>query len=132
VRSSERAWANPGSFSAVGMIGGAIVSTLLEMSPLLGPLLAGLCVALGAPPSVQVAAWACLGAPVAFGVTAAMMVRWMPPRIAPPIVAPLVAPISCYSMVRSAIVGLHRGGIVWRGTLYTADQLREGRRVKFF
>lgn len=132
VRSSERAWSTPGDCSAAGMIGGAVVSTLLEMSPLLGPVVAGLCFALGAAPAVQAAGWAMLAAPLGLAVTAAMMVRWAPPRMLPPIVAPLVAPVSFYATIRSALLGLRRGGIVWRGTLYTNDQLRQGRRVRFF
>ena len=39
---------------------------------------------------------------------------------------PLGALVMCYIMLRSAIVTLWRGGVVWRGTFYPLKELRKG------
>jgi glycosyltransferase involved in cell wall biosynthesis len=44
-------------------------------------------------------------------------------------VLPLGFCILCFALVRSAWYFYRRGGIVWRGTLYTASALREGFRL---
>ncbi len=43
---------------------------------------------------------------------------------------PLGFCILCFALVRSAWYFYRRGGIVWRGTLYTASALREGLRLR--
>lgn len=46
--------------------------------------------------------------------------------------AALVTPyISCYIIVRSAVVSCLNGGIVWRGQLYRLEQLRKAGRLLF-
>ena len=44
----------------------------------------------------------------------------------------LVAGLAFFGTARAAVLGLTRGGIVWRGTLYTTEALRKGRRVNLF
>jgi len=39
---------------------------------------------------------------------------------------PLGAPIFSYMVLRSTIVTLRQGGIIWRGTFYPLDELRRG------
>jgi 2-keto-4-pentenoate hydratase len=39
---------------------------------------------------------------------------------------PLGAVIFCWMVVRSTIVTLWQGGIVWRGTFYPLKELRKG------
>ena len=39
---------------------------------------------------------------------------------------PLGAAIFCYMLLRSMVVTLWRGGIVWRGTFYPLDELKRG------
>jgi hypothetical protein len=39
---------------------------------------------------------------------------------------PLGALILCYIVVRSTLVTLRRGGVVWRGTFYALEELRRG------
>jgi hypothetical protein len=41
------------------------------------------------------------------------------------------APIGFVIMVRTAILGYYRGGVVWRGTLYSTDTLRAGMKLRF-
>ncbi len=41
---------------------------------------------------------------------------------------PIATFIFCYSMVRSGVLGVKRGGIIWRGTFYPNDELKAGRR----
>jgi len=39
---------------------------------------------------------------------------------------PLGAVIFCYMLLRSTVVTLWRGGVVWRGTFYPLEELRRG------
>jgi hypothetical protein len=78
------------------------------------------------------AAAAGLAVTAAFLVTAWLMTRWSGGRILPPLLAPLLAGFAFFATARAAVLGLVRGGIIWRGTLYTTDALRQGRRVRFF
>jgi hypothetical protein len=39
---------------------------------------------------------------------------------------PLGTLILCYIVVRSTVVTLGRGGVVWRGTFYAIEELRRG------
>jgi len=41
---------------------------------------------------------------------------------------PVAAVLVVYAMVRSAIVTLARGGVIWRGTFYPIDELRKWRQ----
>ncbi len=38
---------------------------------------------------------------------------------------PVGAVLFCYALVRSMVLTLVRGGVEWRGTLYSLDELRE-------
>ena len=55
--------------------------------------------------------------------------RWARVRILPPLLSPLVAPILAVLTMRVGIVGRRRGGVMWRGTLYSSEKLRKGRRI---
>jgi hypothetical protein len=132
MRCSERGWATPGDFHAAGMIVGAAVIAMLEASPVVMPALLAAAIVLPAGAALQVAAAAGLAVTAAFLVAAWLMTRWSGGRILPPLLAPLLAGFAFFATARAAVLGLVRGGIIWRGTLYTTDALRQGRRVKFF
>ena len=132
MRCSERGWATPGDFRAAGMIVGAAVIAMLEAAPLAMPALLAAAMLLSAGAALQAAAATGLAVTVAFFVTAGMMTRWSDGRILPPLLGPLLAGFAFFATARAAVLGLARGGILWRGTLYTTDALRQGRRVRFF
>ena len=132
MRCSERGWATPGDFNAAGMIVGAGAIALLEAAPVVMPALLAAALALPAGAGLLAAAATGLAVTAAFLVTAGMMARWAGGRILPPLLAPLLAGFAFFATARAAILGLCRGGIIWRGTLYTTDALRKGRRVRLF
>jgi len=132
MRCSERGWATPGDFRAAGMIVGAAVIAMLEAAPVVMPAMLAAALALPAGAALQAAAAAGLAVTVAFFVTAGMMTRWSGGRILPPLLGPLLAGFAFFATARAAVLGRRRGGILWRGTLYTTDALRQGRRVRFF
>jgi hypothetical protein len=132
MRCSERGWATPGDFHAAGMIVGAAVIAMLEASPVVMPVLLAAALVLPAGAALQAAAAAGLAVTAAFLVSAELMTRWSGGRILPPLLAPLLAGLAFFATARAAVLGLVRGGIIWRGTLYTTEALRQGRRVKFF
>jgi hypothetical protein len=132
MRCSERGWATPGDFHAAGMIVGAAVIAMLEAAPVVMPALLAAMLVLPAGAALLASAAAGLAVTAAFLVTAGMMTRWSGGRILPPLLAPLLAGFAFFATARAAVLGLVRGGIIWRGTLYTTDALRQGRRVKFF
>ena len=43
---------------------------------------------------------------------------------------PLGDPLMAYIILRATILGLKRGGVIWRGTVYPTELLRQGARVK--
>ena len=39
--------------------------------------------------------------------------------------------VPAYGMIRAAVLGRRRGGIAWRGTVYSAEELKGGSRIPF-
>ncbi len=132
MRCSERGWSTPGDFRAVGMIVWGAVIMLLEAAPAILPALLATAIALSAGGPLIASAAAGLAVTATFLATAGMMARWAGGRILPPLMAPIVAGLAFFGTARAAVLGVRRGGIIWRGTLYTTEALRQGRRVKFF
>jgi hypothetical protein len=62
--------------------------------------------------------------------TSAMIPRRMRQPILPHLISMFVAPFGFVVMVRTAILGYFRGGVVWRGTLYPTKDLKSGMRLK--
>jgi hypothetical protein len=60
----------------------------------------------------------------------AIIARWLKARLLPGLLFPLAAIVSAGVMLRSGWLGFRRGGVMWRGTLYTSDQLIAGRRLR--
>lgn len=57
--------------------------------------------------------------------------RWANRPILPGLCAPLALPVNVALLLRAGWLGLIRGGVLWRGTLYPSKILREGSRVRF-
>ncbi len=56
---------------------------------------------------------------------------WINGRLLPALFVPLGAVLAVGVTLRSACCAVRRGGLVWRGTFYPADRLRQGTRLKF-
>jgi hypothetical protein len=55
---------------------------------------------------------------------------WISGRLLPALFVPFGALFALAVTLRSAWLAVKRGGLIWRGTLYPADELRQGTRVK--
>jgi hypothetical protein len=64
-----------------------------------------------------------------FGSSAAAM-RLMGRSLAPLTLLPAATLIFVYASMRSGFVARRRGGVAWRGTVYSIDELRAGARVR--
>jgi hypothetical protein len=59
------------------------------------------------------------------------MMRWMRRPILPALIFPAGALIFAFAVLRSGVLALVRGGLLWRGTLYPTSELRNGQRYRF-
>jgi hypothetical protein len=95
-------------------VGGAIVVLLLTSLTIAGPF---------------TVTWAGIAAPLAWfslALPAGVCARRLGWRIAAALVTPLIFPVVFYAFLNSAAVTIRQGGVRWRGTFYSLDQLREG------
>jgi hypothetical protein len=60
-----------------------------------------------------------------------VVARWMHRRLLPALCTPLAVLFGVALLLRAGWLGLRRGGIQWRGTLYPSRMLREAIRVRF-
>jgi hypothetical protein len=94
--------------------------TARELGPFLAALLAPTPVARGL---------GVLGATLLLGSTA-WMCRFAGQRLGPAFLSPLGVVINAVLLLRAALLGKLRGGLVWRSTFYRPEELRPGRRVR--
>ena len=125
ARGAERGWSTVMRFSLVRAIALALVSLLVQASPVLAlvPLL-----------------WHDVG-PIRYAgiaVTAAFLASALPLRgwgrrglWLRAFATPLVSPVVAFALLRAGLLGWRRGGAMWRGTVYPNESLRAGARVKF-
>ena len=59
-----------------------------------------------------------------------VLARWVNRPLLPGLCFPLAVPLSIAVLLRTGWLGLRRGGIQWRGTLYPSKMLREGSRLR--
>jgi len=121
ARGVEKGYASISQCSLARMILICVVSSLLELAPLVALLpvrLDGLW-----PASLVMGAAAVL--------STVALARWANRRIWPGLLFPIGAVFSAALLLRAGWLGWRRGGIMWRGTLYPSKMLREGRRVRF-
>ena len=57
------------------------------------------------------------------------LARWSARPVLPALLYPVGSVLFAYILLRSAWLGLQRGGIVWRGTFHPSAELRAGSRV---
>jgi hypothetical protein len=121
LRGMDRAGiAGLGGFRLGRLVVGALLLGLVELGPLLGPLLA---------PSPWMLA---LGG---VGLAMAMAATWPTSRTLGPgtwgaLLLPLGTLVMTFAYLRSAWVTVARGGMVWRDTVYRLDELAAGRVFK--
>lgn len=108
-------------FRLRGAILAAAVLLALEWSAFL-PLLA-----FGAP-TLQLAGALLTGLALGSAVT---LSAWGRRPILPALLLPVASFVLAGFVLRAGYLGWRRGGICWRGTLYTTDTLRAGARVRF-
>jgi len=94
--------------------------TALELGPFLAGLLAPIPLARGL---------GLLGATLLLGSTA-WMCRFAGQRLLPAFLSPLGVLVNAALLLRAAVLGKVRGGLLWRSTLYRPEELRPGRRVR--
>jgi hypothetical protein len=94
-------------------------------------------IALELAPLVALAPWGIEGLAAAglamLGLEAAssmVICRWARRRLLPVLLAPAATAVIVALLLRSAWLGRRRGGVLWRGTLYSSEVLRRGSRVK--
>jgi glycosyl transferase family 2 len=95
---------------------------MLEISPLL---------ALVVPTSSWVAPAMAIGVSVWAMALAAAMNRWMGQPAWPAVLFPIGTTILAWMMLRSEVLAMIRGGIVWRDTFYPLETVRAGSRLRF-
>jgi hypothetical protein len=102
---------------AVAILGLAVVAqTMIAVMPVLGLLLPG-----WLPKAASLAAW--VGAAFAYFVAS----RSVRVRTWQVVFMPLGGILFAYAFLRSTILALVRGGVVWRGTFYGLEDLRRAR-----
>ncbi|MDP6634843.1 MAG: glycosyltransferase family 2 protein [Phycisphaerae bacterium] len=123
VHGSEKVYASGANCRLAPIILSAAVMLLLETSPIL-------CLLPLAWPQTRIAGL--LGLPIAmlFICSSVAFARWGRARILPGLLAPFTALVTAAILLRAGILGLRRGGVVWRDTLYPSAALRKGRRVR--
>lgn len=121
LRSIDRAGiAGLGSFRVGRLVVGALLLALVEVGPLLGPLLA---------PTPWMLALGGLGMAMAIAATWPTS-RTLGPGTWATLLVPLGSLVLTFAYLRSAWVTVARGGMVWRDTVYRLDELAAGRVFK--
>lgn len=122
VRGTEKnAFAAIGRYSAVRTIGFVVAYLAMEFAPLFA-LLPGWPIWLNGLGAASLIA--------ALGAIAALARRLRQPLL-PALLFPAGATIFAYAVLRSGILAIVRGGLLWRGTLYRTADLRAGQRYRF-
>jgi hypothetical protein len=123
ARGAEKAFATIGRCRAWRTALFGVLMAILGLAPLLAPL--ALFVD-GLRPLGCVG----LATMAAFLLASILISRWAGASALPALAIPLVAPLSAMVVLRAAVVGWRRGGLVWRGTLYRSEALLESQRVR--
>ena len=119
---AEKAYATLSNFSMARTLTIALVSLAMEISPMVLPL--GLFF-----DKLRVVGYGGIAVFGVFVVSVTMVSRWGKVKILPNLASPLTAWLMAGIFIRSGLVGRRRGGVNWRGTLYSAREFREGKRV---
>jgi len=60
-----------------------------------------------------------------------LMNKWAHRSLITSFFFPIGVLIMIIMILRAGILGVKRGGVIWRGTFYPTEELRQGRRFKF-
>lgn len=119
-RTQKNFWAVVGRFSVARLLVAAAVMLTLAWAPLL---------LLSSPHDVV--RWTAAPAASAMLVASVANAAWLERRIVPSLLLPVGVTLLAYMMVRAAIEGRRIGGVRWRETFYSSEQLEAGRVVRF-
>lgn len=125
ARGAEKGYASVLHFSLLRAVVTAALAPALELSPVLTllPL---------ASARLRPAGYGGIAVFLAYVLSVTLLTRWTRGRPLPALASPFVtAPIYSVVILRTALLGRRRGGVLWRGTLYPEKLLREGMRVRF-
>ena len=124
MKGAEKGFATLSEFSLGRTLGIGAVMLGMEMGPVLAliPLFFD---------RVRIIGYGGLAVFGGFVFSVVVLSRWGKTRIWPGLVGPLTVWLLVWMFVRAGIVGWWRGGVAWRGRLYSTDELRGGGRVHF-
>jgi len=119
LHGAEKGYASVAHCRMWRMLAVCLVMLLVELSPLLGllPL---------AQPWLAVASLFMLAAA---GTSIVVIHRWSRRPLLSGFCFPLAAILGTVVLLRTGWLGMRRGGVVWRGTLYPSEALRNGSRL---
>jgi hypothetical protein len=109
------AYCNPGR-----MLGHCFALLAMEWAPVVALVLGW------RSPGVMICGLVMLAAAVATTILVSRWTRW---SVWPGLFFPIGALVTAGLLLRSCWLGVRRGGAMWRGTVYTRQQLDAGRRV---
>lgn len=122
LRGTEKnAFAALARFDYLRLLAFVLIYPALEISPLL----AFLPVSVNWLPGVGGVALLC----AVFAI--ALIARWLRQPLLPGLLFPFGAVLVAFAALRSGVLALVRGGLMWRGTLYPTALLRAGQRYRF-
>ena len=122
ARGAEKGYASAGKCSFVRMLVLGLAGMFLEISPLIGLLYS----VLGTLQAGVITGGLVL---LFFVFSAAAFANWANGGMLPALLTPITAFFSAGLAIRAGWVGWRRGGVIWRGTLYPAELLKNKGRV---
>ena len=120
ARGAEKGFASVAGCSFWRMLAIGAISTGLELAPW---------VAL-APWGITGIRLAGLAMVLLWIISVVLSHRWARRPLTPGLLSPLTVPLGAWILIRAGWLGMRRGGVLWRGTLYPSELLRQGDRVK--
>lgn len=121
---AEKGFATLSNFSLSRTLAIALLTLVMEVAPIILLLFLFF-------DNLRLIGYAGVAVFIAFVFSIIVVTRWGKARILPNLASPLAAWLMAAMFIRAGLVGRRRGGIAWRGTLYSARQFREGKRVHF-
>lgn len=108
-----------GNYSVIQTLVVALLLFILEFFPFIAIIFA----------TAQWQQWVCIFMMALGLVNAIGMSRFWNGPVLPAVFYPIGGAIFVYTLIRGAILGGIRGGVSWRGTFYSREMLKKGRRI---